>query len=113
MAPATDIGVVSWVLFPALAGQSLAFNEFIDWLQFLFMGNRAGTYVAPSSTDLGKLWLVEGGDLFMPDLCHLQRRLPGAYAPLTMYTLNKDMVGAQIHSPTGGLLRVLVLRWEN
>ena len=61
-------------LFPLLNGRAPPFEAALDFLQFAFTADRAGTYVAPASTVLVPLAVAEGDDLFGALLAHLRRR---------------------------------------
>ena len=51
-------------LFPLLNGRAPPCEAALDFLQFDFTADRAGTYVAPASTVLVPLAVAEGDNLF-------------------------------------------------
>ena len=66
-------------LSPLLNGREPPFEAALDFLQFAFTADRAGTYVAPASTVLVPLAVAEGDNLFGTLLAHLRRRYPEVY----------------------------------
>ena len=65
------------VIFPLLSGRLLALEEALDWLQFIFTGERTEDYVSPASTFLVQYVMTEGGIIFAPVLDHLHWSFQG------------------------------------
>ena len=76
-----NIFEVSKGLFPLLTGQWPPFKEAIDWLQFAYTADQAGSYVESASTVLAQSAVAEGGELFLALLEQLRRLYPEVYVP--------------------------------
>ena len=59
------------------------YNKALDWMQFTFTWGRMGDNVAPDSTSLACLRLVEVDPILIPAFRPHQWRFPGEYAPLS------------------------------
>ena len=68
-------------LSPLLTGQNPPFEETLNWLQFVYTMDRAGTFVAPASTVLAQSAVAEGGKLIPAFLAHLRRLYPKVCSP--------------------------------
>ena len=66
-------------LFPMLTGRDPPFEAALDWLQFTYTTDRAGSYMAPASTVLAQYDVAEGDELFPALLAHFRRRYPEVY----------------------------------
>ena len=76
-----NIYTASRCLIPTLTGQETLFKEALNWLQFSFTSDRAGSYVAPASTVLSQSPIAEEGELFLTILQHLRRLYLEVYGP--------------------------------
>ena len=74
-----SVGEFSKILSPLLADREPHYKEALNWLQFAFIGDPQGQYVAPANTGFSYTLPVEGGALFLPALDCLQTLYPEAY----------------------------------
>ena len=70
--PGLKIVATSKVLFPLFYGRSLALEEALDWLQFIFTEDRTGYYVSPVFTFLFQYMMTEVVLIFAPVLEHFR-----------------------------------------
>ena len=64
--PGLNITAANNAIFSLFFGQAPDFEEALDWLRFLFTGNRAGVYMASASTVLVRSVITEGESIFLP-----------------------------------------------